>query len=181
MLIFVKHSNNIVVVGRLEGEVIFTVDLFTSGARAYTVACADKMERSNLDKKPEVAAESVKFRDEVAPQSDNATDHIAEHPLHVPFHDVLFAGAETSNYEVNPRNRGSRCRANGDTLPDTCVWLGQLAQYFIPVQSQRKLLHELWRRSPKEKMCQLRIFQPEHILRSVQRSQELRSYSSQRN
>ena len=60
-------------------------------------------------------------RDEVAPQSDNATHHIAEHPLHIPFHDVLFAGAGTSDYKVNPRNRGSRCRLNGDTLPDMRV------------------------------------------------------------
>ena len=98
-----------------------TVDPFTAGARAYTVACADKMERSYLDEKPELAAEWVEFLDEAVPQSDNAIDNIAKHPLPIPFQDVLFVGGGTSDHEINPRNRGSRCRANGDTLPNMRV------------------------------------------------------------
>jgi hypothetical protein len=94
-----------------------TVDPFIAGSRAYTVACADRMERTYADQKPEVAAEWAKWRDDVAPQSDIATDHIAEHPMHIPFHDILFGSARGSDFEVGPRPRRDRT-VNGVTVPE---------------------------------------------------------------
>jgi hypothetical protein len=97
------------------------VDPFIAGSRQYTVACADRMERSYADKRPEVAAEWKMWRDEVAPQSDIATDYIAEHPLHVPFLEQLFSGAVMSDYEVESRDRAPRRVINGKNLPDMRV------------------------------------------------------------
>ena len=98
-----------------------TEDPFTSGARAFTVACADKMKRSYLDKKPEVAAEWVKLRDEVGPQSDNATDRIAEHPLHIPFHLCCLLVLELPLIREIVIPAADRTV----TLFRTCVWLDQ--------------------------------------------------------
>ena len=97
------------------------VDPFIAGSRQFAEACCDKMERTYLDKKPEVAAEWRKWKDEVIPQSDNATDYIAEHPLYIPFLERLFSGAVMSDYEVNPRTKAPSRIKNGKILPDMRV------------------------------------------------------------
>ena len=55
------------------------------GLEHFTATCCDTMERTYENKKPEVEGEWIKWRDEVAPQSDTAADYIAEHPMHIPF------------------------------------------------------------------------------------------------
>ena len=98
------------------------VDPFNLGSRAFTAACCDTMERTYANKKPEVAAEWIKWRDEVAPQSDIATDYIAEHPMHIPFLEQLFSGAVMSDYEVDARSPRAPSRiVNGKALPDMRV------------------------------------------------------------
>jgi hypothetical protein len=92
------------------------VDPFIAGSRQYTVGCADRMERAYADKKPEVSAEWAKWRDEVSPQTDIATDYVAEHPLHIPFLDRLFSGAVMSNYEVDPREKAKKRVVKGKVL-----------------------------------------------------------------
>jgi hypothetical protein len=94
-----------------------SVDAFIAGSRAFTVDCCDRMERSYQDKKPGVAAEWKKWREELSPQTDEATDYITEHPLYVPFFEQLFSGAPMSNYQVEPRNRRPRTTEKGEIIP----------------------------------------------------------------
>ena len=68
-----------------------------------------------------MAAEWAKWRDEVTPQSDIATDYIADHPLYIPFLTELFSGAVISDYEVDPRNCIPKRLVNGKVLPDMRV------------------------------------------------------------
>jgi hypothetical protein len=94
------------------------VDPFIAGSREFTVACADRMQRSYADKQPEVSAEWAKWRDEVSPKTDIATDYIAEHPLHIPFLAELFSGAAMSGYEVDARQAKPRRVVGGkEVLP----------------------------------------------------------------
>ena len=94
-----------------------TVDPFTSGACAYTVACADKMERSYLDKSLKLRPSGLRSVMRL-PHSLTTQQTILPN-THCIYHSVMcFVGAGTSNYKVNPRNRGSRWRAKGDILPD---------------------------------------------------------------
>jgi hypothetical protein len=92
------------------------VDPFIAGPRDFTVACADRMERSYANKQPEVAAEWAKWRDEVCPKNDIATDYIAEHPLHIPFLAELFSGAAMSDYEVDARQPNPRRVVGGKAV-----------------------------------------------------------------
>lgn len=94
-----------------------SVDPFIAGSRAFTVDCCDRMERSYLDKKPGVAAEWKLWREELSPQTDEATDYIAEHPLYVPFFEQLFSGAPMSDYQVAAKVRKSRVTERGVIIP----------------------------------------------------------------
>ena len=52
----------------------------------------------------------------MSPQSDTATDYIAEKPLYIPFLAELFSGASMSDYEVDPRQQAPRRRVIGNKI-----------------------------------------------------------------
>jgi hypothetical protein len=83
------------------------------GSRDFTV---NRMERSYADKQPEVSAEWAKWRDEVSPQTDIATDYIGANPLYIPFLAELFSGASISGYEVDARKPNPRRVVGGKVV-----------------------------------------------------------------
>ena len=52
----------------------------------------------------------------MSPQSDTATDYIAEKLLYIPFLTELFSGASMSDYEVDPRQQAPRRRVIGNKI-----------------------------------------------------------------
>jgi hypothetical protein len=69
---------------------------FIEGSRAMLEDVTTKMvEAYQSDAGKAVAKEWIKFRDQVAPQSDSVTEHIKQHPehWHIPLRDVLFSDA----------------------------------------------------------------------------------------
>ena len=94
-----------------------TVDPFIKGSREIITDCCDRMINTYKDKNPAVARDWIKWRDEVTPKTNIATDYIAENPLHIPFFDVLFNGPTISEYEVGPKEKVSRKLKCGTTIP----------------------------------------------------------------
>ena len=58
----------------------------------------------------------------MSPQSDTATDYIAEKPLYIPFLTELLSGASMSDYEIDPRQHAPGGRVIGNkSLPSMRV------------------------------------------------------------
>jgi hypothetical protein len=95
---------------------------FVAGSRALTVQVAESIMSKYKTSKPKIYDEWKNWRDVISPQSDDAQDHCAANPLHVPFKDILFGDCGFSEYEVNPRNRLARGGSGMRTVVTTsCI------------------------------------------------------------
>lgn len=94
-------------------------EAFVAGSRAMLEEVTKLvLETFHTDETGEVANEWIRFRDEIAPQSDNVIDHIKQHPEHwnIPLRQELFGGVECDHdgHDVPARGRGRRPRSTAE-------------------------------------------------------------------
>ena len=71
---------------------VFKPEPFVAMSRQHALACSYKMIQSYTGKNPAVVESWTRWRDSVLPQSDDADEYVAEHPMYIPFKDQLFSG-----------------------------------------------------------------------------------------
>jgi hypothetical protein len=82
---------------------------FVPGSRALLESvCNSFCESYNTDLGNVYANEWINFKDNIAPQSDDAEEWVKDHPLHIPFHDTLVHGApmRASTKDTNAATTG---------------------------------------------------------------------------
>jgi hypothetical protein len=67
-----------------DNDTEFEPDAFLSGSRQTLVDVVHAVEKKWGRTQPEVVADWIKFRDELAPQSDDASEYCREHGLYIP-------------------------------------------------------------------------------------------------
>ncbi len=67
-----------------ENDTEFVPDSFVAGSRQTLVDVVNAIEKKWGRTQPEILHDWVKFRDELAPQSDDSSEYCRQHGLHVP-------------------------------------------------------------------------------------------------
>jgi len=84
---------------------------FIAGSHQRHYDTATKLVNNYIETKPDVASEWQKWIDNIIPKSDVAEDYVLDHPLHIPFKDILFGDVEAGAREYIGNNFSSSSNA----------------------------------------------------------------------
>jgi len=76
---------------------------------------ATKLIEQYSERVPTIAADWIRWRDHIIPQSDDVNEYMDEHPPHVPFQDIL-SGSESPPVVGEAHGILSACTASGTSM-----------------------------------------------------------------